>query len=48
VNKDKNFPSFWTLSAIRHANSSAKLICTSQQTVHRPLRSAEPWNRSTN
>jgi hypothetical protein len=39
--------SFRTLSAVRHACSSAKFVCGSQQAEHRPPWSAEPWSRST-
>jgi hypothetical protein len=35
-------PSFQTL-AVRHANSSAKFICASQQAAHWPPWSAELW-----
>jgi hypothetical protein len=42
VNKSKNFPSFRTLSAVRHADSSGKFVYLSQQATHR-----SPWKRST-
>jgi hypothetical protein len=38
VHKVNNFPSFQTSSAIRHADSLAKSVCTSQPAVHR-----SPW-----
>jgi hypothetical protein len=43
VNNGKNFPSLRTLSAVRHADSSTKFVCASQQAEHRPPWSAEPW-----
>jgi hypothetical protein len=40
-------PSFQRLSTNRHADSSAKFVCASQQAEHRPPWSAEPWTLST-
>jgi hypothetical protein len=36
-----------TLSHVRHADSSAKFVCASQQGAHQLLWSAEPWTQST-
>jgi hypothetical protein len=41
------FPPFQMLSVIWLADSSVKLVCTSQQAAHRPPWRAEPWTRST-
>jgi hypothetical protein len=39
--------SFGTLSVVRHAASSAKFVCASQQAAHGPPWSAKLWIRST-
>jgi hypothetical protein len=42
------FPSFQTLSAVRHADSSVKFVCTSQQAAHQLPWNPKPWvNQST-
>jgi hypothetical protein len=47
MNKGKNVTSFRMLSALKHADSSAKFICASQPAVHQLPWSAEPWSQST-
>jgi hypothetical protein len=37
------FPSFQALSAVKHAESSAKFACASRPAIHRWRWNAEPW-----
>jgi hypothetical protein len=47
VIKGKNFRSFQTLLATRHADSLAKCICASKEVMCQPPRKPELWNQST-
>jgi hypothetical protein len=47
MNKGKNFPSFWTLLTIRHADLLARFVYASQQLPHWLPWSTEPRNWST-